>query len=67
MEPANYSQIFRSPLHFLYHIQRRMHDELVHVSCLLSELGHAIAARFRSAKLVLEERVVFRADDSEVV
>jgi hypothetical protein len=44
-----------------------MYNELVHVSCLLSELGRAIAAGFRSAKLVLEERIVLRADDGEVV
>jgi len=44
-----------------------MYNELVHVSCLLSELGRAIAAWFRSAKLVLEEGIIFRADDSEVV
>ena len=44
-----------------------MYNELVHVSGLLSELGRAIAARFRSAKLVLEEGIVFRADDGEVV
>ena len=44
-----------------------MHDKLVHVSCFLSELGRAIAARFRSAELVLEERIVLRANDGEVV
>ena len=60
-------QIFRPPLHFFYHVQRCMYDELVHVSGLLSELGRAIAAWFGSAKLVLEERIVFRTDDSEVV
>jgi hypothetical protein len=44
-----------------------MYNELIHVSGLLSELGRAIAAWFGSAKLVLEERIVFRTDDSEVV
>ena len=44
-----------------------MYNELIHVSGLLSELGRTIAAWFGSAKLVLEERIVFRTDDSEVV
>lgn len=67
MSQFNDLQIFRPPLHLFYHVQRCMYDELVHVSGLLSELGRAITARFRSAKLVLEERIVLRADDCEVV
>jgi hypothetical protein len=64
---VDHLQVFRSPLHFLHHIECRMYNELIHVCCLLSELGRAITARFRRAKLMLEERIVFRADDSEVV
>jgi hypothetical protein len=44
-----------------------MYNELVHMCCLLSELGCAITARFGSAKLMLEQRVILRANDSEVV
>jgi hypothetical protein len=64
---ADHSQVFRSPLNFLYHVECCMYDELVHVCCLLSELGRAITARLRRAKLMLEERVILRTNDGEVV
>jgi hypothetical protein len=64
---ADHLQIFRSPLHFLHHVKCSVYDELVHVCCLLSELGRAIAARFRGAELMLEEWVVLRTNDGEVV
>lgn len=44
-----------------------MYDELVHVLCLVAESCGAIAAGFGGAELQLEERVVARADDGEVV
>lgn len=44
-----------------------MHDELVHVSRLLDEPGLPVAALFGCPEFVLEERVVLRPDDHEVV
>jgi hypothetical protein len=55
------------PLNLLYDVQAAVHDELVHMPCLLGEPRDAIAALLRGAELVLEEGVVLRADDGEVV
>lgn len=44
-----------------------MYDELVHVGCFVSKACHAIATWFEGAKVMLEECVVSRADDGEVV
>lgn len=44
-----------------------MHDELVHGPGLVGEVRRAVAALLGRAELVLEERVVLRADDHEVV
>ena len=44
-----------------------MHDELVHVSCLLRKPRNPIAALLRGPELVLEEGIVLRANDGEVV
>jgi hypothetical protein len=65
---TNNSQIFRSPLHFLNHVQGCVYNELVHMSSLLSELGRTITTTgFRGAEFMLEEWIVFRPDDAEVV
>lgn len=55
------------PLHLLDDIQAAVHDEGVHVPGLVAEAGDAVAALLRGAEFVLEQRVVFGADDAEVV
>lgn len=57
----------RPPLHLLDDIQAAVHDELVHVSRLFAEPRLPVAALLRRPELVLEERVVLRPDDDEVV
>lgn len=44
-----------------------MQDELVEVPHLLGETRLPVAALLGGAELILEERVVLRADDGEVV
>ncbi len=44
-----------------------MRDELVHVPRLVAEPRLPVAALLRRPELVLEERVVLRPDDHEVV
>lgn len=44
-----------------------MQNELIQVPGLLGKAGLAIAALLAGAKFVLKQRVVLRADDSEVV
>ena len=61
------THFLRRPLRLFDQIQRRVHDELVHVSGFFPEPCHAIAAYFECAELQLEKRVVARADDGEVV
>lgn len=55
------------PLHLLDDVQAAVHDERVHVAGVVAEAGDAVAALLRGAEFVLEERVVFGADDAEVV
>lgn len=55
------------PLHLLDDVEAAVYDELVHVPGLLAEARLAVAALLRRPELVLEERVVLRADDGEVV
>lgn len=55
------------PLHLLDDIQAAVHDERVHVPGLVAEARDAVAALLRGAEFVLEQRVVFGADDAEVV
>lgn len=55
------------PLHLLGHIQRAMQDELVQVPRLVAEAREPVAALLGRAELVLEQRIVLRADDGEVV
>lgn len=54
-------------MHLLDDVQAAVDDELVHVPGLLAEARLAVPALLRRAELVLEERVVLRADDGEVV
>lgn len=54
-------------MNLLDDIQTAVYDELVHVPGLLAEARLAIAALLRRPELVLEERVVLRADYGEVV
>lgn len=55
------------PLHLLYYVERRVHDELIHVPRLLAEARLPVPALLRGPELVLEQRVVLRPDDDEVV
>lgn len=60
-------QFFVSPLHLLDHIEGSVHDELVHVSCFITEACNAITTAFCGAELQFEERIVACADDGEIV
>lgn len=44
-----------------------MDDERVHLSCLGAKSSNTVAALFRGAELELEERIVARSNDAEVV
>jgi len=44
-----------------------MYDELIHVSGVFTEARDSIAALFRGAKLMLEDRIVLCAYYGEVV
>lgn len=61
------TQIILQPLYFLDHVQTAVHDKLIHVPCFVAEARHAISAGLVSTELVLEERIVFRADYCKVV
>jgi len=55
------------PLHLFHDVQTAVHDELVHVPGFFAEASDAVAALFRGAEFVLEEGIVFCADDAEIV
>lgn len=55
------------PLDLLDHVETAVQDELVQVADLLVEARLAVAAGLGGAELVLEEGVVLRPDDDEVV
>jgi hypothetical protein len=55
------------PLHLLDNVEAAVDDKLIQVPRLLGKARLAIAALLRCAKLVLEERVVLRADNGKVV
>jgi hypothetical protein len=57
----------RPPLNLLDYVQTTVHDELVHVPCLLREPRLAVAASLRCTEFMLEERVILRTDYDEVV
>jgi hypothetical protein len=54
-------------LHFLDNIETAVNDKLVHVPGFMAKAGNAVSTGLGSAKLVFEEWIVSRADDSEVV
>jgi hypothetical protein len=56
-----------SPLDFFDYVEAAVEDELVEVADLVVEARLAVAAGFGGAELVLEEGVVLRPDDDEVV
>jgi hypothetical protein len=56
-----------TPLHLLDDIQTAVHNKLVHMPSLLREPRDAIAALLRSAKLILEQRIILRANNGKVV
>ena len=55
------------PLQLVCEIQAGVDDEWVHVAGLLTEAGDTISALLGSAEFELEQRLVSRADDAEVV
>ena len=55
------------PLQLVYEVQAGVYDEWIHVAGLLTEAGDAISALLGSAEFELEQRLVSRADDAEVV
>lgn len=55
------------PLQLIHEIQAAMHDERVHMARLRAETGNAISALLGGAEFELEEWLVLRADDAEVV
>ena len=56
-----------TPLHLLNDIQTAVHNKLVHMPSLLREPCDAIAALLRSPELILEERIILRANNGKVV
>ena len=60
-------QVFICPLHFFDHVESSVDDELVHVFSFVSKARSAITAEFGGPKFELEERVVARADNGEVI
>jgi hypothetical protein len=56
-----------TPLHLLNDIQTTVHNKLVHMPRLLGEPCDAIAALLRSPELILEERIILRANNGKVV
>jgi hypothetical protein len=56
-----------TPLHLLDDIQTTVHNKLVHMPSLLWEPCDAIAALLRSAELILEKRIILRANNGKVV
>ena len=57
----------RRPLQLFDNVQTAVQDELVQVPRLLAEASLAVAPLLARAEFVFEERVVLRADYSEVV
>ena len=55
------------PLQLVDKVQAAMHDERVHMARLLTKTGDAVSALLGSAELELEQRLVSRANDAEVV
>jgi len=56
-----------APLDFFDNVKTAMHNELVHMPRFLSKSCYAIAASFGCAEFDLEQRVVPRSNDGEVV
>ena len=56
-----------TPLHLLNDIQTAVHNKLVHMPSLLREPCDAIAALLRSPELILEKRIILRANNGKVV
>lgn len=55
------------PLELVHDVETAVHDERVHVAGFGAKTRDAITALLRGAEFELEERVVFGADDAEVV
>lgn len=55
-----------APLYFFHNIQATVDNELIHMPCLLREFGNPVTTLFRGPKLMLEERIVLRANYGKV-
>jgi hypothetical protein len=66
-EEGQNSHLAVPPLHLLNYVQATVHDELVHVPSLLREPRLSVPALLAGAELMLEERVILRADYAEVI
>lgn len=60
-------QFLGAPLRFLNEVDSSMHNKLVHMLRFLSKTCNAVAAYFGGPEVQVEEGIVTRADDGEVV
>lgn len=61
------AHLIAEPLQFIDNIEAAVHDEGIHTASLGAEACHAVTALLRGAEFELEERIVFGADDTEIV
>lgn len=59
--------LIAEPLRFVHNIEAAVHNKRVHAAGFGAEAGNTISALFGSAKFDLEQRVIFCADDAEVI
>lgn len=60
-------QAIVAPLDLFDDIETTVDNKLIHMPCFFSEARDAIATSLGSAKFVLEQGIIPRADDSEVI
>lgn len=60
-------QAIIAPLDFFDYVQGAVNYELIHVSSLFAKSSDAVSASFGCTKLMLEQWVVSRSDDGEVI
>lgn len=54
------------PLQFLNNVQAAVYNELVHLASIVAKVRIAVASLSACAKLVLEERIIFGANNGKV-
>ena len=59
--------LIAEPLRFVHNIEAAMQNKRVHAAGFGAEAGDTISALFGSAEFELEQRVIFGADDAEVI